>query len=119
MKRKLTPEEIARGEIELARIRALMASTPGMAAPRKPDLGADDMLEYPHDARVRYDNDAIDAFFRASGWSDFQMFILALAIAVECSGPAAVREVEKLSRADAIWARHLATGESQGQGGVQ
>lgn len=116
MKRKLTPEEIARGEIELAKLRALMASTPGTAAPSKQDLG---MLEYPHDARVRYDSDAIAAFFRTSGWSDFQMFILALAIAVERSGPAAVREVEKLSRADALWARHLATGESRGQGGVQ
>ncbi len=121
MKPKLTPEEIARGEFALAKIRALMTSTPKpevAAMPPKTDLGETDALEYPHDARVRYDSDALGAFFRASAWSDYQIFILAFAITVEHSGPAAVREIQKLSHADAAWARHLATSREP-QGGAQ
>ncbi len=119
MKRtKLTPEEIARGEFALAKIRAMMAPPAVAAMPPKTDLGETDALEYPHDARVRYDSDALGAFFRASAWSDYQIFILAFAITVERSGPAAVREIQKLSHADAAWARHLATSREP-QGGAQ
>lgn len=115
LKPKLTPEEIVRGKIAVAKLREILNSP--VQDQRKKDLG---MLEDSHmDARGRYDTDAVDAFFRACGWSDYQMFIQAFAIAVENRGPNAVREIQKLSHADAAWARHLATSEPQGQGGAQ
>ncbi len=73
------------------------------------DLGEADLLEYPDNVRLRYDTDAVDALFRASGWSDYQMWLLAFAIAIEYQGPNAVREIQKLSQADMVFARHLAT----------
>ena len=110
LKPELTPEEIVQGKIAIAKLREIM-NIP-VQDKRKTDLG---LLDDNHRvARTRYDTDAVDALFRVCGWSDYQMFILAFAVAVERQGPNAVREIEKLSRADAAWARHLATSEPQG-----
>lgn len=113
-----------RGRLQCAKLRALITGsgrTPEGRSARRPDLldlGEADPLEYPNNARVRYDTDAVDALFRASGWSDYQMWLLAYAISVEYQGPNAVQEIQKLSHADALWARHLATSREP-QGGAQ
>ncbi len=108
-----------RGRIEIAKLRALLnqgQSQPEGRARRSDlrDLGESDILEYPHDARIQHDSDAVAALFTASRWSDYQMFLLAYAISVEYQGPNAVQEIQKLSCADALWARHLATSEPGG-----
>lgn len=114
LKPELTPEEIVQGKIAIAKLREIM-NIP-VQDKRKKDLG---MLDDSHmDARLKYDTDAIGVFFQACGWSDYQMFLQALEIAVEHQGPNAVREIERLSRADALWARHLATSREP-QRGVQ
>jgi hypothetical protein len=87
--------------------------------PQKPDLDIGQAFDFQaRDVRGQYDSDTVAALFEASGWSDFQMFVLAFAIAIEFEGPNSVREIQKLSRADALWARHLATSEPQ-RGGAQ
>lgn len=111
-----------RARIELAKLRALVNQEPkghsaGRAGRAVKDLREADFLGYPHEVRVKYDSDAVAALFQSSGWSDYQMFLVAFAISVEHQGPNAAREIQKLSRADDIWARHLAT--SREQGGVQ
>ena len=116
LKPELTPEEIVRGRVALEKIKEVM-NTPAQEKRRK-DLGEEDLCESPHDLRGPYDTDAVDAFFKACGWSDFQIFVLAFAIAAERQGPNAVREIQKLSSVDAAWARHLATSREP-QGGVQ
>jgi hypothetical protein len=123
MTQKQKPDltDYERGRLQIAKLRAMVTDQKPEVPARRPDLrdlGEVDPLEYPDDARVRYDTDVIDAFFRASGWSDYQMWLLAYAISVEYQGPNAVQEIQKLSRADAAWARHLATSREP-QGGVQ
>ncbi len=117
-KSDLTDNERVR--LQFAKLRALIAepSAKPEGRARRADLKDLGLLGYPDNVRVKYDTDAVDALFRASGWSDYQMWLLAYAISVEYQGPNAVREIQKLSRADALWARHLATSEPQ-RGGAQ
>lgn len=114
----LTDNERVR--LQFAKLRALITErgekSEGHA--RRTDLEDLGLLGYPDNVRRRYDTDGVDALFRASGWSDYQMWLLAYAISVEYQGPNAVQEIQKLSRADALWARHLATSEPQ-RGGAQ
>jgi hypothetical protein len=114
MKPDLTDNE--RGRLQLAKLRALITvpgEKPGGRV-RRADLEDLGLLGYPDNVRVKYDTDAVDVFFRESGWSDYQMFLLAYAISVEYQGPNACREIQKLSRADMLCARHLATSEPGG-----
>jgi hypothetical protein len=119
MTQKQKPDltDYERGRLQIAKLRALIAEPSAKPEAeghaRRADLKDLGLLGYPDDVRVRYDTDAVDALFRASGWSDYQMWLLAFAIAVEYQGQNAVQEIQKLSCADALWARHLATGEPQ------
>lgn len=97
---KLTEEELQRAEAGIAALRAVMEKPPARKA--KADLGATDPLVYPRPryVRERYDSDAMHTLFTESGWSDYQTFLTALAVAVEHSGQNACREIQKLSRGD-------------------
>lgn len=97
---KLTEEELQRAEAGIAALRAVMEKPP--ARKEKADLGAADLLAYPRPryVRERYDSDAMCALFTESGWSDYQTFLAAVALAVEHSGQNACREIQKLSRGD-------------------
>ncbi len=110
-----------RGRLQCAKLRALITGPgepPEGRSARRADLEDLGLLGYPDNVRVKYNTDAVDALFQVSGWSDYQMWLLAYAISVEYQGPDAVREIQKLSHADAAWARHLATSREP-QGGAQ
>ena len=63
----------------------------------------------------KYDRPTVAAFFEESGWSNYQLFLTAFAICVEFEGPAAAREIAKLSREDVF----LEIGAQAPRGGLQ